>query len=260
MRQATASHRHQLEGYPYILAAAGLSLIAAAGIALSGGPGARAQSSLTVDVGDFWFCDAGDSACMIPDLNDIDVVTTINVGDTVVWAYNTGIEPHTTTECGTPGICGVLSLTSDPASLWESGFMAPAVGPAETGSECGNETDDDSDFIPDDGCLLSFSRTFNTPGEFQYHCRIHPTLMRGVVTVLAAAEPASTLSPTPTASPAPPSPTPTPADLQPVDVPAGGGAPPAAGGISTGWWLAMAAGGVLLASAAVLVLGGLRRQ
>ncbi len=56
----------------------------------------------------------------------------------------------------------------------------------------------------------SFPFTFANPGTFPYRCTIHPTLMRGVITVLGPASPTATPTPTPSPTPTPTvSPTPT---------------------------------------------------
>ncbi len=80
-------------------------------LALSVGPGsASAQQTVTVDVGDFYFCD--------PSFQDGVCTTTVNVGDTVSWDFSGAGQPHTTTECGAD--CD--SPTSTP--LWDSGIMS----------------------------------------------------------------------------------------------------------------------------------------
>src|SRR3972149_12219182 len=59
---------------------------------------APAQDSVIIEIGDNWFCSQGDSACVNTDSGDIDVQTTISVGDTVTWNWGGGAI-HTTTEC-----------------------------------------------------------------------------------------------------------------------------------------------------------------
>ncbi len=58
-----------------LLVIADISLIALAGFALSGGSGAHAKSTITIQVGDIWFCDSSfqNGVCE----------TTVNAGDTV---------------------------------------------------------------------------------------------------------------------------------------------------------------------------------
>ena len=89
--------------------------------------------------------------------------TTIQVGDSVTWTYPQGITVHTTTECDSS--CDFPTVTP----LWDSGFMFPGD---------------------------TFSKTFNAAGTFLYYCTLHPSDMRGTVTVVEA--------PTPTPTPAPP--------------------------------------------------------
>ena len=75
-----------------------------------------------------------------------------------------------------------------------------------------------------DSGLLSkgqtFSRTFDTPGTFPYHCTPHQSLgMVGTLTVVAAAQPTATPVP-PAATPAPATATPVPATPTPTAAPA----------------------------------------
>ncbi|MDO8613048.1 MAG: hypothetical protein Q7R32_09535 [Dehalococcoidia bacterium] len=73
------------------LTAAGLSLIALAAAALiAAGGDALAQSTATVQVGDFYFCDPSYAGGICE--------TTVNEGDTVEWQF-AGNELHSTTEC-----------------------------------------------------------------------------------------------------------------------------------------------------------------
>src|SRR5215469_4838475 len=73
--------------------------------------------------------------------------TTIHVGDTVMWVWDTGA--HTTTSGSCSGGC-----SRD--GIWDSGIMsAPA----------------------------SFSHVFNTAGSFPYFCTIHGAIMTGMVVV-----------------------------------------------------------------------------
>src|SRR5437867_12962923 len=80
-----------------ILAAAGSSLLVLSALALMSGSGARAATT-TIDVGDEWYCNPGDSACMMTNLGNIDVTTNISVGDTVTWNW-VGSLQHTVTQC-----------------------------------------------------------------------------------------------------------------------------------------------------------------
>ncbi len=189
---------------------------------------------MTIEVGNEWFCDPGDPFCTITDIeigNDVDVATTINVGDTVTWNFVEGTGPdnaHTTTECS--GVCGTPDPAPKPDPLWDSGQVdAPGTFSLTFGPEDAGQT-------------------------FLYRCETHIFTMHGSVTVLAADEPV----PTPTASPegspetSPlPSIAPTP-DMPPF--PGGGGAPPAQARTSIPWWLLIAGGGFLMASASLLAL------
>ena len=218
-----------------LLAACGLIAFTVNPVSLPGGSGAHAQGGTTVEVGDNWFCAPGDSACMATDPDDVDVVTTVNAGDTVAWNW-VGSLPHTTTACS-----GSDFATCDQSQGWDSGI--------QTGG--------------------TFSFAFTAPGTFYYRCNVHPDEMRGQIAVLAAQQPSPTPSPTPSHTPSPtpttsaspspvPSPLPSASTPSPAAVPAGGGAPPADGGAAF-WWLAVAVGAFLTASAGVLALPGLRR-
>ena len=105
---------------------------------------------VTVEVGDFWFCDQSfqGGTC----------VTNILEGATVTWDFSPmGIlELHTTTECG-PACPPELAYTP----LWDSGLVGPGPGGA------GDPT----------------SYTFNTPGTYDYFCEVHPFTMSGQVVV-----------------------------------------------------------------------------
>ncbi len=226
MRQATASHRHQLKGYPYILATACLSLIAAAGIALGGGSAAHSQATTTIQAGDLWFCD--------PSFENGICEREVRVGGTVTWQDidSSPIDiPHTVTQCGT--------TCDDPAPV--TPLFDSRSDPADDGQSGPNN------LLLDGGETYSF--TFGSPGTYLYRCELHPLQMRGKVTVLAA----------PVQAPTPTPPPPTPAAVQPNAVPVGGGAPPADGGTPPLWLLAAAGGAVLAASATVLGLRGPRR-
>ncbi len=72
----------------------------------SGARLARAQQTVAVAVGDFFFCD--------PSLPPGACQTVVSVGDTVAWEYRTGSEGHTVTHCGDS--CDVP--TDSP--LWDS--------------------------------------------------------------------------------------------------------------------------------------------
>lgn len=79
--------------------------------------------------------------------------STINVGDTIQWAWDNGF--HTTTSGSCSGGC-------TPDGLWDSGeHSAP----------------------------FSFSHTFNAAGTFPYYCTVHGSLMQGTVIVQQAGNP-----------------------------------------------------------------------
>ncbi len=84
--------------FPILLAVGGLIALTVVALSLRAGSGVHGQDATTVEVGDSWFCDGGDSACMTTDVDDVDLVTTVDVGDTVDWTWVGGL-PHTTTAC-----------------------------------------------------------------------------------------------------------------------------------------------------------------
>ena len=71
---------------------------------------AAAQETVSVAVGDIWFCDASfqDGVCD----------TVIDVGDSVAWDFNGAQIPHTTTECG----ASCDDTSSSP--VWDSGIIS----------------------------------------------------------------------------------------------------------------------------------------
>ncbi len=111
--------------------------------------------------------EAGSNYFCAPSFENGVCTTTITVGDTVTWNNVLGI--HTVTECdSTYTICPVAG-----------GFDSGVLEPPET-----------------------FSQTFDAVGDVAYYCAIHPTEMRGVISVVAAATdtPTPTLTPTPDAT------------------------------------------------------------
>lgn len=149
---------------------------------------------------------------------------TINAGDTVLWKVASGV--HTVTEC-------------------DSGFAAcPPAGGFDSGTLSGGS---------------EFSHTFASPGVFYYRCDIHPSQMRGKMTVVAQATPTPSpaVSATPSASgTAAASSSPAPAPVRP---PSAGGAP--SGGSGVPWAILMAAAGALLVlGSAGLVVRTARRS
>jgi plastocyanin len=93
---------------------------------------------------------------------------TINAGDTVTWTVTQAVaDPHT-----------VTSGSGTPSGVFDSKITLHNNGD-------------------------TFSYTFATAGTFPYYCQIHPTQMKGTVTVLAAAgQSGPPASAPPSASPA----------------------------------------------------------
>jgi len=87
--------------------------------------------------------------------------TTIHVGDTVQWVWQSG--PHSTSSgtCTQSGYYG--SCTAD--GTWESGQNSPPH---------------------------NFSKTFSQAGTFNYYCSVHQAMMTGMVVVQAATGPPPT--------------------------------------------------------------------
>lgn len=220
-----------------LIAFASLSLIALAGFVSRGGSSEDVQQTTTIEVGNLWYCGADSPpGCMLDSdfdflngIDDVDLITTVSVGDTVTWNFVEGtkknMDAHTTTECG--GVCGTPNPAPKPDPLWDSGEV-DASG--------------------------TFSLTFDTPGKFVYRCETHAFQMSGIILV---EEPGPAPTPSPEGSPetspqpSPPSITPTP-DMP--TLPGGGGAPPAQAGTSIPWWLLIAGGGFLMVSASLLAL------
>ena len=71
---------------------------------------ASAQQTVTVDVGDTYFCDSSFQGGVC--------TTTISAGDTVSWDFSAAGLPHSTTECG--GDCDNPSGSP----LWDSGMIS----------------------------------------------------------------------------------------------------------------------------------------
>ena len=143
--------------------------------------------------------------------------TTINAGDTVAWDFSGVTVTHTTTECGDS-----CDAPGD-SPLWNSGTVS-------------------------DGSTFQF--TFSEPGTYSYRCNIHPSPMRGQITVLAAQE---ELAATPDASPPPDDSSPSPAVVAPPVT--GQGMQSEAGALP--WTaVALAASGVALAGLGAAMLRG----
>jgi len=80
------------------------------GLALISVAPVSAQETVTVAVGDAWFCSS--------DYQGGVCETSIDAGDTVVWDFSGALIPHTTTECGSS-----CDAPSD-APLWTSGTVS----------------------------------------------------------------------------------------------------------------------------------------
>ncbi len=84
---------------------------------------------------------------------------TVNVGDTVVWT--------------------VTKAFSEPHSVTSGALGDPNSGKAfDSGIKLRNNGD-------------TFSQTFSTAGTFAYYCQVHPTEMKGTITVLAPGQSAA---------------------------------------------------------------------
>ncbi|MCH7700003.1 MAG: hypothetical protein IH865_13795, partial [Chloroflexi bacterium] len=97
----------------FVVRPAALALFAFA--LLIGTPAPPAEgATITILVGDFWFCSAG--------FQPVDQVcpTTIAVGDTVSWDFSPSTFAHTTTDCN--GDCGSPPFGTE----WGSPFVPPA--------------------------------------------------------------------------------------------------------------------------------------
>lgn len=96
-----------------------LALAAIAGATSS----ASAQETITIPVGDVWFCSS--------DYQGAVCGTEIGAGDTVVWDFSAAAAPHTTTACG----ASCDSPSSSP--LWDSGTVSNGGTYAYTFTEPG---------------------------------------------------------------------------------------------------------------------------
>lgn len=124
-------------------------LLAVAAALMIGSSAPRAEAATTmIPVGDNWFCNSSFQFGVV-------CPTTISVGDTVDWDFNGAIFAHTTTDCGATD-CD----TGPFGTVWDSGTVFPGGGP--------------------------FQFTFTEAGVYPYYCSIHPSDMRGEITVVAA--------------------------------------------------------------------------
>ncbi|MCH7511360.1 MAG: PQQ-dependent sugar dehydrogenase, partial [Chloroflexi bacterium] len=116
-------------------------------------PPVEANSTVTVPVGDAWFCDETFAGGVCD--------TVIAVGDTISWDFGGAGLPHTTTACGAD--CDAPTATP----LWDSGVIAGGGG--------------------------TFEFTFTEPGSYLYYCEVHPFSQRGQIIVEGAQPPATDL-------------------------------------------------------------------
>ena len=137
--------------------------------------------------------EAGSDYFCAPSFENSVCTTTITAGDSVTWNV-LGI--HTVTQCDS------TYTTCPEAGGFDSGVL-------ET-----NET---------------FSQTFDTPGDVAYFCAIHPSSMRGVISVVAAATDAPTPPPDVTDGASPPAGTTAAPAASPAVMPESGGEPPSGG-------------------------------
>lgn len=142
-----ASVQTRVSGWRWsIMRLAGLALLAT--ILLVGSPTPRAEAATTfISVGDFWFCNSSFAFGGV-------CPTTVAVGDTVEWDFTSSIFAHTSTDCGPNCSTGPFG------GVWDSGTIFGGGSP--------------------------FQHTFTEPGTFLYYCTLHPTTMRGEITVTTA--------------------------------------------------------------------------
>src|SRR3990170_7200824 len=152
------------------LAAAVAVLMAAAPFG-GGAPAQASHGTVTVYVGNLWYCESTDDAYCDANYQGTDpgvfFQTTIHVGDTITWQRAAGT--HDVVECGTDW------------SKWD-------------GSECVG-ADWGSPILT---AGSPWSRTFTTPGTYWYLCTVHGLMQKGKVVVQGSA------TPTPTETPIPP--------------------------------------------------------
>ena len=90
------------------------------------------------------------------------VTSTVTINDFYFLPKNDTIPVGGTIEWRNDGDATHTTTRSTGADPWDSGFVGP---------------------------LGTFSRPFNTPGTYAYHCNVHPTLMSGTIVVIQGATP-----------------------------------------------------------------------
>ena len=168
--------------------------------------------------------EVGDNYFCAPSLQNGVCTTTVTIGDSVTWSIVQGV--HTVTECD------ATYTTCPVAGGFDSGVLETAT---------------------------TFTQTFDAVGDVAYYCAIHPSEMRGVISVVAAA----TEAPTPTAdvgggaSPTADATDGTSPAANPAAVPTSGGQPPADGFPLQA--LVLALGGALAVAGAAALYSARRR-
>jgi plastocyanin len=150
-----------------------IALLSLSLAAIATGASLLVGSSAPVDAANNHIISVGDTWFCGPSSQGGVCQVQITPGDTVTWDFSGASLTHSTTECGAS--CDSPSMTP----LWDSGFVSNG---------------------------MPFQFTFNQPGMYLYHCRVHPSAMRGRI-VVQPSPPPPTVPPTPTP---PPGATPTP--------------------------------------------------
>ena len=147
-----------------VAVAAVLGIIALSHLSPPFGGGRAEAATVTVRVGDSWFCDpTGPQPCTQP--HD----TTVSVGDTVVWEWGAGgggtAIIHTTTHC------------------------------ADNFSTCGGPREWDSSPAKTSGTFSWIVGSEDAGMTFLYRCQVHTLTMRGRIIVQGPATPTPTPTP-----------------------------------------------------------------
>lgn len=130
-------------------------------------PGAVVLAAIALAAGPAF---AADHAVSLVDKSFDPTDITVSVGDTVTWTVTKSINELHSVTSGKPG--------ENQGADFDSGIV-----------------------LKDNG--QTYEHTFTTPGTFDYFCQVHPTVMTGVVTILAAgASPAASGEPAASEAPA----------------------------------------------------------